>query len=573
MKFSIITPSYNQGRFLNKTIQSVIKQKNKKFKVEHIIVDGKSSDDTIDILKKYGLKIKWISEFDRGQANALNKGILKTNGDIIGWLNSDDIYYPSALEKIYFIFKKFKKIDIIYGMADRIDEHDKIIEQYKTLPFNFDVLKKECFICQPAVFFRRDLINKYGLFDENLNYCLDYEYWLRLAQNKVNFYYLRKKLAATRIHLLSKSKSQTYEMHEEIINTLRSKFNDVSKNWIKGFAGEKIKKNSLMLRIVSLIYKINLIINFLYFLTKYNFYLKIKKKITVSLKFFCESKLGTFEQHNPKPLKLKFGPHILNESKLLISIVTPSYNQSKYIEETIKSVINQEYRNFEYFIVDGGSSDGTIQLLKKYSHQLSGWTSKKDKGQVNAINKGFSKCNGEILCWLNSDDIFLPNTLNKVACFFNNNKDIDIIYSNRLIINENSEIIGKWILPNHSDEIIKWVDYIPQETLFFRRRAWSKIGSCLNEKFQFAMDWKLIDDFRKHKLNFFHLDDFLGAFRYHKNQKTHLLINTSGQEEMKKIREKAIGFIPSYQEINKATSNYIYKHIFKDRIFNIILKY
>jgi glycosyltransferase involved in cell wall biosynthesis len=240
MKFSIITPSYNQQRFLKKTIDSVKNQKKKGFEIEHIIIDGKSNDGTIALLKKNS-SYKWISEKDKGQSHALNKGIFRTNGDIIGWLNSDDIYYNNTLIKVASIFKK-KKIDIIYGMADFIDEADKIIGTYKTLKFNFKILKKKCFISQPAVFFRRKLIYEHGLFDESLNYCIDYEYWLRLAVAKVDFYYFREKLAATRIHSNTKSSKYSYYFHKEIIKMLKNKFYFVSLNWIKSFVNEFIKK-------------------------------------------------------------------------------------------------------------------------------------------------------------------------------------------------------------------------------------------------------------------------------------------------------------------------------------------
>jgi glycosyltransferase involved in cell wall biosynthesis len=250
-------------------------------------------------------------------------------------------------------------------------------------------------------------------------------------------------------------------------------------------------------------------------------------------------------------------------------VVTPTFNQANFLEETIKSVINQKNANFEYYIRDSKSNDETNEILKKYSRKISGWISERDEGQADAINKAFLNCRGDIFCWLNSDDIFLPYTFNKVANFFLNNKNIDIIYSNRLIIDKNSKLIGRWILPRHNNEIIKWVDFIPQETMFWRREAWEKIGGKLDIKFQFAMDWDLISKFRSHSLKFFHVNDFLSCFRFHENQKTFVMINDKGQKEMNIIRKRSLGFIPQKKQIDEAISNYIFRHKIKDKLYTI----
>jgi glycosyltransferase involved in cell wall biosynthesis len=236
MKFSIITPSYNQGKFIKKTLLSVSKQKKKNFQIEHIVIDGKSSDSTIKILKTFKPAVKWISESDKGQTNALNKGILASSGDIIGWLNSDDIYYEDAIESVANIFKKNSNIQIIYGMADHIDKKDKPFETYLTIPFNYEILKDRCFICQPAVFFRRSLIDRYGLFDESLNFCMDYEFWLRLGQNDVKFNYLKKKLAGSRLYKETKTCSSQLKIMIEIVRMQKKKFNIVSDTWVSSYA-------------------------------------------------------------------------------------------------------------------------------------------------------------------------------------------------------------------------------------------------------------------------------------------------------------------------------------------------
>jgi len=283
---------------------------------------------------------------------------------------------------------------------------------------------------------------------------------------------------------------------------------------------------------------------------------------------------GNFYQYSPRPILNQL--HLPTDLKLtnypMVSIVTPSYRQAGFIENTINSVLSQNYPNLEYFVQDGGSVDGTVEILEKYENQLSGWSSKPDNGQSQAINLGFAKTSGDIMAWLNSDDLLLPGTLAIVIDYFNKHPEIDVVYGNRLLIDKNDMDIGRWILPGHDGEVLSWVDYIPQETMFWRRSIWNRVGSQIDESFRFAMDWDLLVRFREAGAKFAHIPYFLGAFRIHEQQKTSAEINEVGHQEMDRIRERLLGKVPTKKEIRKKVVPFLLMHIAVDLGFQVKYK-
>lgn len=234
-KVSVITPSYNQGRFIERTIQSVLTQRFPG-SLEYLVLDGGSTDQTVEILQKYGSQLRWVSEPDHGQADAVNKGLVQASGDIIGWLNSDDVYYPEAIAAACKALDAHPEIDVVYGDANHIDEKDGIMDAYPTESWSFDHLLETCYICQPAVFFRRSVLERCGMLNAKLQYCLDYEYWIRLASSGLQFLWLRQVLAGSRLYPETKTLGSRVQCHKEINDMMRQSLGRVPDRWLSNYA-------------------------------------------------------------------------------------------------------------------------------------------------------------------------------------------------------------------------------------------------------------------------------------------------------------------------------------------------
>lgn len=233
MKITVVTPSYNQGKYIRRTIDSVLTQGIED--LEYIVMDGGSNDETVDILKSYGDQIIWKSEKDKGQTDAVNKGIRMAKGEIIGWLNSDDIYYPGAIAKVLEVFEKHPEINVVYGNAHHIREDDSFIEEYYTEDFDYERLKDICFICQPSLFFRKSVVDKYGYLDDKLQYCMDYDYWLRLGKGET-FYRLNELIAGSRLYDDNKTLGARRKVHEEMLTMQEKNLGKATEKWIYNLA-------------------------------------------------------------------------------------------------------------------------------------------------------------------------------------------------------------------------------------------------------------------------------------------------------------------------------------------------
>jgi len=199
-----------------------------------------------------------------------------------------------------------------------------------------------------------------------------------------------------------------------------------------------------------------------------------------------------------------------------ITVVTPSYNQGAFLEQTILSVLGQVYDNLEYIVIDGGSTDCSPEIIQRYASRLAYWVSEKDRGQSDALNKGLSRATGDILCWLNSDDFLLPGALHEVARQFR--EPVDLIYGNCLSFSDKGtrSIVNR--PPEHDRNLLSLVDYIVQPSSFWRRSLWAKTG-LLNEELHYAFDWEWY--LRADRLGVVRKADFIfSAYRFHDAHKS-----------------------------------------------------
>jgi glycosyltransferase involved in cell wall biosynthesis len=253
-----------------------------------------------------------------------------------------------------------------------------------------------------------------------------------------------------------------------------------------------------------------------------------------------------------------------------ISIITPSYNQGQYLEDTIVSVLGQRYPNLEYFIYDAASTDNSVNIIKKYENELTYWISEKDNGQADAINKGFEKATGEILMWLNSDDILMPNVLSFIAEQYLTNGD-GIYYGNCIHFEEKSNgalyAKGSHVAYTFDSTSLELAATIIQPSSFWSKKVWLENGS-LETGFHFGFDWEWFLRAKKNNIAFYPLYKPISLYRIHEVHKS-ALGGKKRQEELLKIYKI---YNSSYAQLYSHIKNEVFILTFKQKVFYRILR-
>jgi glycosyltransferase involved in cell wall biosynthesis len=267
--------------------------------------------------------------------------------------------------------------------------------------------------------------------------------------------------------------------------------------------------------------------------------------------------LWTYEQHPPRPLQLPVrrrpASHLRDGPRF--AIVTPTHNRGRFLRATIDSVLDQEYAGLSYTVQDCLSDDGTTELLDDYGDRVS-WRSEQDGGQVDAINRAFSRIAGDVMASINADDVYLPGALDRVARAFASHPAIDVIYGHRIYIDAQGQEVGRGIFPPHDTVAYKWADFLPHDTVFWRRRVWDAVGPFDNAfNCMFAWDFFLraqASGFRFHRVPI-----FLTCYRIHDKQKSYVERATR-ERESEVLRSRAVEADPAAAKVlSKAYQAYL----------------
>jgi glycosyltransferase involved in cell wall biosynthesis len=242
-RFAVLTPSFQQAAFLERTLASVAAQGENV--AEHFVADGGSTDGTLELLARHQHRLRWVSEPDRGQPHAVNKALAATSAPLIAWLNSDDLYYPGALAGAAAFLEQHPEVDVVYGRAHHIDANDAVLDEYPVEVWNFERLCETCFLCQPAVFFRRSVVERWGGLDESVRLCADYEFWVRLGQRGARFAFAGELWAASRLHPRNITLGSRVAAHAEMCDMLKRRLGRTPDRWIYNYAHAVVEQRGI----------------------------------------------------------------------------------------------------------------------------------------------------------------------------------------------------------------------------------------------------------------------------------------------------------------------------------------
>lgn len=274
----------------------------------------------------------------------------------------------------------------------------------------------------------------------------------------------------------------------------------------------------------------------------------VERPYARALSHLLGAALGGVRRALPKPLRsrlsrapLQYRPRPLTvpasylrqqppDDAPAISLVTPAGNHVPYLRRTIESVLGQAYPNLEYIVVHDGSNEATTNIVDAYREKLEPIELHRDRGQPHAINHGLARSRGELMAWLNSDDVLLPGALAQVGRYLVANPEVDVVYGYRVLLDADDRDIGIWVTPRHRADSLQWYDFVPQETVFWRRSLWDRVGG-IDESVTLAFDWDLFSRFHRSGAKIVRLPHFLGGYRQHPAQRSRVEYGASLMEQ------------------------------------------
>jgi glycosyltransferase involved in cell wall biosynthesis len=562
---SVLTPSYSQGEFLPDCLESVESQTFKP--IEHLVFDPGSTDGSRTIaMESPGVTL--FAEPDSGQSDALNNGFDRSRGDVIAWLNSDDMFADaSVFQKVVDRFNQPDCPDIVYGNGIFIDEHghklrDAYVNIYpETLPWK---LQEECGILQPALFMRRSVIDRVGKLSASLHFSMDYEYWIRCTKAGVRFAFVDDVFAIARYHNQNKTYGQRGKSYAEVALMLTRHFGYVHNKWLRRYAEflcdghdgvlshaakDGVRDPTALERDYDRLLLEHDCGVLAYCVLCSRASEKGYQETLVELKdrgldpIRAGLDIGTRTQS----MDVQWVETSSLEVLPTISLVTPSLNTARYLGDTLQSVVSQKYPKLQYVVVDGDSSDGSQDIIDRYRDRLHAYVSEKDGGHADALNKGFSLTDGEIMGWINSDDVLLPGALASVARLFAENPQIDWITGRPSTVEEDNggfrlHGLRKFSRFRFMAGHYRWIQ---QESTFWRRSLWECSGARLDESIRYACDMDLWVRFFRHA-ELYSVDLPLGAFRRRAGQRS-IAFKESYELEAERIIEREAGQLdPEY---------------------------
>jgi glycosyltransferase involved in cell wall biosynthesis len=497
---SIVVPSFNQGQFLAEALHSLFAQDYPQLEV--LVMDGGSQDESLDVIRAFAERLAyWQSEPDGGQSAAINAGVARSRGRIVGWLNSDDLHHADALWTVGRAARAFPEHGLLVGNGFRLRESDGKLAPFcrRHLALNREALAEGLdYVLQPATFFSREAWDAVGGLDPTLRFCMDWDVILKIAA-RAPAILVNEFLAVSREHADTKTSTGGMARAEEILRLVRKHSGRDSTPGTRFYVLEAVAGDPCSSPQVRA---------------------GVGAAMLAVAQEFAErwgNSDGFPEKGDPQDsVYLPFPdpadrPARVEEPALpTISIITPSYNQAEFLGQTLDSVFAQDYPRLEAIVYDGGSDDGSVEILESYADRLAFWVSEKDRGPAHAINKGLARATGEVLGWLSSDDVLTEGALLEVGRAFAKDPKLDLVYGNAVYIDERNRLhladhgahrtgvyYGDMMPWNKVPAFWSYVHAVPQPTVFFRRRLLEKAGP-LDESYQFIFDFELFFRFARH---------------------------------------------------------------------------